>query len=148
MSHNRESEKETQALLEMEQQESVTEQEEQSEQEDSEQEQSEEDQQEQQEEQSEQEQSEEEQEEQPVEQEEQLQDQKQSEEPSDETQQIPLKQNLQKKYTRKPGKQEVSDPSLAKPIPVVVEYLPRCICFVSMPEKIDINIVHHYYRHY
>ena len=131
MSHNRESEKETQALLEMEQQESVTEQEEQSEQEDSEQEQS-----------------EEEQEEQPVGQEDQLQDQKQSEEPSDETQQIPLKQNLQKKYTRKPGKQEVSDPSLAKPIPVVVEYLPRCICFVSMPEKIDINIVHHYYRHY
>ena len=140
MSHNRESEKETQALLEMEQQESVTEQEEQSEQEDSEQEQ--------QEEQSEQEQSEEEQEEQPVGQEDQLQDQKQSEEPSDETQQIPLKQNLQKKYTRKPGKQEVSDPSLAKPIPVVVEYLPRCICFVSMPEKIDINIVHHYFRHY
>ena len=133
MSHNRESEKETQALLEMEQQESVTEQEEQSEQEDSEQEQS-----------------EEEQEEQPVGQEDQLQDQKQSEEPSDETQQIPLKQNLQKKYTRKPGKQEVSDPSLAKPIPVVVEYLPRCICFVSMPEKININIniVHHYYRHY
>ena len=130
MSHNRESEKETQALLEMEQQESVTEQEEQSEQEDSEQEQS-----------------EEEQEEQPVGQEDQLQDQKQSEEPSDETQQIPLKQNLQKKYTRKPGKQEVSDPSLAKPIPVVVEYLPRCICFVSMPEKIDINIVLHYYRH-
>ena len=128
MSHNRESEKETQALLEMEQQESVTEQEEQSEQE----------------------QSEEEQEEQPVGQEDQLQDQKQSEEPSDETQQIPLKQNLQKKYTRKPGKQEVSDPSLAKPIPVVVEYLPRCICFVSMPEKININIniVHHYYRHY
>lgn len=131
MSHNRESEKETQALLEMEQQESVTEQEEQSEQEDSEQEQS-----------------EEEQEEQPVGQEDQLQDQKQSEEPSDETQQIPLKQNLQKKYTRKPGKQEAPDSSLAKPIPVVVEYLPRCICFVSMPEKIDINIVHHYYRHY
>ena len=92
MSHNRESEKETQALLEMEQQESVTEQEEQSEQEDSEQEQS-----------------EEEQEEQPVGQEDQLQDQKQSEEPSDETQQIPLKQNLQKKYTRKPGKQEAPD---------------------------------------